>query len=184
MSSNAAPDYLGLARQGLPQTDKPKKVIVVGAGMAGLTAAYELLRAGHDPLVIEAQERVGGRILTLRSPFTPGLYGEAGAMRIPRAHDLTMAYIEKFNLKLLPFTMSNPQAYCYLNGTRHRLADVNADPDCLGFELKENERGKTASQLFDAAIAPMIEMINARGEDAWDELNTRYDKYSTRDFLW
>jgi monoamine oxidase len=183
MSSNDRPDYLALARQGLPPTQKPKKVIVVGAGMAGLSAAYALLRAGHDPLVVEAQERVGGRILTLRSPFTPGLYGEAGAMRIPRAHDLTMAYVEKFNLKLLPFTMNNPQAYCYLNGARYRLADVNANPDCLGFELKENERGKTASQLFDAAIAPMVEQIHAQGDAAWDDLNKRYDKYSTRDFL-
>ena len=49
-------------------------------GMAGLVAAYELKRQGHDPVVLEAQHRVGGRIYTLRS-FAPGLYAEAGAMR-------------------------------------------------------------------------------------------------------
>ena len=63
-----------------------KRVIIVGAGLAGLSAAYELLQAGHEPLILEAQHRVGGRIYTMREPFSRGLYGEAGAMRIPRSH--------------------------------------------------------------------------------------------------
>ena len=76
------------------KSSKPKKVIIVGAGLAGLSAGYELLQAGHEVQILEAQHRVGGRIYTLREPFAQGLYGEAGAMRIPRAHALTMAYIE------------------------------------------------------------------------------------------
>src|SRR5690349_10421953 len=60
------------------------KVVVVGAGLAGLVAAFELKRQGHDVVVLEAQNRVGGRIYTLRW-FAPGLYAEAGGMRIPRA---------------------------------------------------------------------------------------------------
>ena len=48
--------------------------------------------------MLEAQQRVGGRVHTLREPFTDGLYAEAGAMRIPRSHDLTMAYFEHFRL--------------------------------------------------------------------------------------
>jgi monoamine oxidase len=72
--------------------DQPgKRVIIVGAGMAGLVAGYELANAGHDPVILEAQNRVGGRIYTLRR-FAPGLYAEAGAMRIPRVHDLTLGY--------------------------------------------------------------------------------------------
>ena len=78
----------------------PKKVLIVGAGLAGLSAAYELKRAGHSPLLLEAQQRVGGRVYTLRGPFTEGLYAEVGAMRIPRAHALTMQYIEKLGLLL------------------------------------------------------------------------------------
>lgn len=66
-----------------------QRVIVLGAGLAGLVAGYELLRQGHEVVVLEAQDRVGGRVHTLRT-FAPGLYAEAGAMRIPRAHDLTM----------------------------------------------------------------------------------------------
>src|SRR5215213_2986523 len=59
---------------------KPRKVIVVGAGLAGLAAAYELVQLGYDVTVLEARTRPGGRVHTLRSPFSDGLYAEAGAI--------------------------------------------------------------------------------------------------------
>src|SRR5689334_9479071 len=106
-------EHLAVLTHGLqPRASQPARVIVVGAGMSGLVAASELLRAGHEPIVIEAQQRVGGRVLTLREPFAPGLWAEAGAMRIPRSHKLTMALIERFGLATQPFTMDNPEAYC------------------------------------------------------------------------
>jgi monoamine oxidase len=46
--------------------------------MAGLVAAWELARAGHEPVVLEARARVGGRVHTLREPFTDGLYADVG----------------------------------------------------------------------------------------------------------
>src|SRR5690349_13458497 len=58
----------------------PRKVIVIGAGLAGLAAAYELNKRGHEVTVLEAQSRPGGRVHTLREPFADGLYAEAGAM--------------------------------------------------------------------------------------------------------
>ncbi len=94
----------GLAGLGLvsctTQVDRPKRIVVVGAGMSGLVAAYELSRAGHDVTVLEARERVGGRVLTLRSPFAPGHVAEAGAARIPPEHDLTLGYARHFALEL------------------------------------------------------------------------------------
>jgi monoamine oxidase len=62
------------------KADTPKKVIVIGAGLAGLTAAYELTQAGHDVMVLEARNRAGGRVLTVRD-FADGLYAEAGGER-------------------------------------------------------------------------------------------------------
>src|SRR5512139_2157339 len=106
-------EYVDVVHDGVHKHSKAggfkKRVIVVGAGLAGLSAAYELLQAGHEPLLLEAQHRVGGRVYTMREPFSRGLYGEAGAMRIPRSHQLTMAYIEKSGLQTCEFPMGNPQ---------------------------------------------------------------------------
>ena len=59
---------------GESKTTNPKHVIVVGAGMAGLAAAYELKRAGHEVTVLETQERAGGRVKTYH--FGDGLYAD------------------------------------------------------------------------------------------------------------
>jgi NADPH-dependent 2,4-dienoyl-CoA reductase/sulfur reductase-like enzyme len=63
--------------QPLPPAAARKKVLVLGAGLAGLAAGYELARAGHEITILEAQMRPGGRVLTLREPFSDGLYVEA-----------------------------------------------------------------------------------------------------------
>src|SRR5436189_2515229 len=81
----------------------PKKVIIIGAGMAGLSAGYELTQLGHDVTILEARNRPGGRVQTLREPFSDGLYAEAGAARIPDNHDLTLHYVKHFGLALVPF---------------------------------------------------------------------------------
>jgi monoamine oxidase len=81
---------------------KPKRILVIGAGLSGLAAAYELGRQGHDVSILEARPRAGGRILTIRE-FDENLYAEAGAARIHRDHDLTLRYVREFNLPLVPF---------------------------------------------------------------------------------
>jgi monoamine oxidase len=177
-------DYLGLIQSGLkPHTPNPKKVVIVGAGMAGLVAAHELKRAGHKPIILEAQQRVGGRIYTLRAPFSDGLYAEAGAMRIPRAHKLTLAYIEKFGLKTNDFTMDNPNAYFYIGGRKMRIAEANVDPSLLGFDVADHERGQTSGQLWMKALKPLLDELEKGGDAAWDAIVAKYDQYSTREFL-
>jgi monoamine oxidase len=151
--------------------------------MAGLVAGYELLRAGHDVTILEARQRVGGRIRTMRESFADGLRAEAGAMRIPRAHTLTMAYVEKLGLKVSPFTMHNPQAYYHLSGQRHRIAEAEADPDRLGFDVSGGERGKTAAQLWEEALHPIADRLRNEGDAAWPEIVAEYDQYSLHEFL-
>ena len=176
--------YLGLIERGLqPPAEAPAKVVIVGAGMAGLVAATERLRAGHDPIVLEAQNRVGGRIFTLREPFSDGLYGEAGAMRIPRTHRLTMAYIARAGLTLVPFQMGNPDAYCYMQGRRFRMAEVDAHPDLLAFEVAEHEVGRNANQLWADTLAPLAQRVADDPVGAWDDIYRDYDQYSVREFL-
>src|SRR3954466_13404867 len=72
---------------------KPKKVIVIGAGLSGLVAAHELTKLGHEVIVLEGQHRAGGRVLTLREPWADDLYVEAGAGRIPDNHGVTLHYV-------------------------------------------------------------------------------------------
>src|SRR5207248_5334850 len=130
----------------LPETPGPRKhVLVLGAGMAGLCAAYELKQAGHQVTVLESRNRVGGRVLTLRDPFSHGLYAEAGAMRIPRVHRRTHGYIEHFGLATSPFTVDRSACYYFLQGRRLRVRDCAADPALLPFDLAEHARGRTAS---------------------------------------
>src|SRR5213082_2900714 len=80
----------------------PKKIIIIGAGMAGLSAGYELTQLGHDVTILEARSRPGGRVHTLREPFSDGLYAEAGAARIPDNHEFTLRYVKLFDLPLEP----------------------------------------------------------------------------------
>ncbi len=91
------------ASPGALGTGTTKRVAIVGAGISGLVAAYELTLAGHDVTVFEARDRVGGRVLTLRTPFAPGHFAEAGAARIRPEHDLTLGYARHFGLDTSPF---------------------------------------------------------------------------------
>ena len=87
----------------LPRRGPSRRIVILGAGLAGLCAARLLRDAGHDVVVLEAQRRPGGRVLTLREPFSDGLYAEAGAGRIPETHNLTLHYVRLFGLELEPF---------------------------------------------------------------------------------
>src|SRR5262245_384470 len=62
------------------------RIVIVGAGMAGLSAAFELIARGHEVTVLEARTRPGGRVQTMRDPFPDGLYADAGAMQVYDSH--------------------------------------------------------------------------------------------------
>jgi monoamine oxidase len=74
-------------------------VVVVGAGLAGLTAADELSRAGHDVVVVEGRDRVGGRIRTATVAGTPV---DAGATWVAPHHEAVRDLAGRFGLQLVP----------------------------------------------------------------------------------
>ncbi len=76
------------------------RVIVVGAGLAGLVAATELERRGWRVTVLEARPRLGGRVLTLREPFAGGQHAEAGGEFIDRNHTRIRALVRSLELEL------------------------------------------------------------------------------------
>lgn len=93
-----------------------KDITVLGAGMAGLVATYELTRLGHNVTLIEARDEVGGRAWTKH--FKNGDYHELGAMRIPKSHFFTRYYIDKCNLNLRRFVNhhDDPDSLYHLRG--------------------------------------------------------------------
>ncbi|HKC24462.1 MAG TPA: FAD-dependent oxidoreductase, partial [Thermoanaerobaculia bacterium] len=134
----AAPLPKPLRRRGAP-----KRIAVLGAGLGGLSAAFELAAAGHDVTILEAQRRPGGRVQTLRD-FSDGLYAEAGAGRIPDTHRVTLHYVRLFGLRLAPFYPTTPSQLAYLRGKRIRfdsLARIDMSQVPLALTAEERTAG-------------------------------------------
>ncbi len=148
----AAQTPAGIEKFALPSgSGKGRSVLILGAGIAGLVSAFELSRAGYSVKVIEARDRVGGRAWTIRgqqtivqtgrpdqhSDFSPGLYFNAGAARIPATHRAILGYARRFGVKLETFVNSNRSAQWdfagkvesearMLNDTRGLIAELLA----------------------------------------------------------
>lgn len=169
----------GIIEGGLPHARRKAHVIIAGAGMGGLVAGYELHRAGHDVTILEAQNRVGGRIYTLRDRFAAGLAAEMGAMRVPTSHELTMAYIRRFELPTAPFRSNNDQAYTFIHGVRRR----NHESVDESFDLRPDERGLGVAGLLARTLAPLRAQIEAEGPAGWAAVERAHATTSLRDFL-
>lgn len=134
-----------------------KNVVILGAGMAGLVAAYELSRLGHTVEIIEAQNRVGGRAFTHR--FNDKDYHELGAMRIPSTHGHTLYYIEKCGLKTRRFINHHDDhdSFYFIRGiaSTHKDALLKIVPN---FRLSCRER-----EIIEKAGTP-IALMSVLGE--------------------
>lgn len=101
-----------------------RRVVVVGAGFSGLACAHELLAAGYDVTVIEARNRVGGRVLSF-GDFVSGRNVEGGAELIGSNHPTWVAYAEKFKLEFLDVTEDEEANYPIILGG-NKLSDEEA----------------------------------------------------------
>jgi monoamine oxidase len=119
-----------------------KKIIIIGAGMAGLSAGYELTQAGHDVTIFEARAVPGGRVRTIREPFSDGLYAEGGAARIPDDHDLTLKYVKLFDVPLEPMYPSQLSALRF-NGSAKQEVPIDGFTDGLSQFFGSEFRGPT-----------------------------------------
>ncbi|CAM5157905.1 unnamed protein product, partial [Eretmochelys imbricata] len=165
-------ELVDIAKNGLEKACCSKKVVIVGAGISGLTAAKLLKDAGCKVLILEASNRVGGRILTYREK---DWYAELGAMRLPRDHRVVREFITKFKLKLNPFYNTNDNAWYLANNIRARSGDVDRNPDILQYPLLPTERGKSASELYDQTLDTVTTDCRA--------LKEKYDSFSIKEYL-
>ena len=140
---------LGAARPG-------RKVVILGAGIAGLTAAWELENAGYEVEILEAAHRIGGRSLTLRHgdivdeignrqvcnfDDDPSLYFNSGPSRIPHEHATILEYCRKLGIPLETHINSNPSAWVqfdrFNDGKPVRIREFVADARGMIAELSQ-----------------------------------------------
>jgi monoamine oxidase len=127
LAAPAAPSLL--QRPAPPEAANPVNpgnvIVVVGAGLAGLRAADLLRRAGRPVVVLEARERAGGRVMTVRAPFDDGLHAEAGPIRIAGAHQAVLRAVRSFGLTLTPFASSQGAPVVAIQGKASPAAEVS-----------------------------------------------------------
>ena len=118
-----------------------KRVVILGAGIAGLTAAYELNKAGYEVIILEAKDRAGGRSYTVRRGYTieentgtvqtckfdegPDFYLNAGPGRLPYHHTAILHYCTLFNVKLEVYTMMSRANFYQRDGSWGDASMVN-----------------------------------------------------------
>lgn len=119
------------------QNTGPRHVVILGAGMSGLVAAYELLKLGNTVEIIEASGGTGGRVHTHH--FKDGSYAELGAMRVPITHDYTHYYIAEMGLrdKLITFINNVENGFWDIHGVVTRQTAAGAASIYQHYRLSE-----------------------------------------------
>ena len=144
---------------GAPRAAAPR-VVVIGAGFAGLAAAYELSRAGADVTVLEARNRVGGRVLSFHD-LVPGGSMEGGAELIGTNHPIWMEYRQRFGLSFVDITEEDAEAPIVLEG--RRLKADESEQLWKDMQIALNGLDADASKVPDAFAA-----WTAPDAAAWD----------------
>jgi monoamine oxidase len=188
----------------LAGTPKKNRVIVLGAGNAGLASAYELTKAGYAVTVVEARAFAGGRAQTARKgfqltelggqpqtcDFDEGLYVNIGPWRIPYHHHSTLHYTKLFNVPLELFNNDNDASFLYmekapgpLGGKPIRKGQVAAD--LLGYTseilAKLSQQGALDAQMSPADKERFIEFLVSFGYLSKKDFN--YTGTAGRGFL-
>ena len=165
------------------QARAPRKVVILGAGLAGLVAAHELTQAGHDVTILEARGRPGGRVHTLREPFSDGLHAEAGALFIPSNHQLTLKYANFFGLPIRPNPPLSAPNLFYVRGQRV-VADWGPNVE-WPFDLTADETKLGVGGMWEKYIRAGLEGLGDVTAPGWpsDARLETLDRMSVAEFL-
>ncbi|MEV0674918.1 FAD-dependent oxidoreductase [Actinosynnema sp. NPDC050436] len=158
-----------------------RRVVVLGAGIAGLATAYELGKAGYDCVLLEAGERPGGRVWTVRggdrardldghvqtAGFSRGHYFNAGAARIAQSM-VTLDYCRELGVPIEPFANQNADAHMFDSNVEERATTMRAvKADTFGYvsELlaKATDRGALDAELTGADRERLLAFLETFG---------------------
>ncbi len=164
-------------------------VLVLGAGIAGLVAAFELRKAGYRVQVLEYNARAGGRNWSLRGGdrytelggftqechFDPGLYINPGPWRLPHHHRGMLSYCKLLGVQLEPFVQVNYNAYLHsshaFGGKPQRFRTLKADyQGHIAELLAKATRGKE----LDAAVSAEDQERLLESLRDWGALDKNY----------
>jgi monoamine oxidase len=187
----------------LPADERARstRVIILGAGPAGLTAAWELSEQGYVVQILEATDRVAGRVFTVRggtriserdgaeqvAVFDEGHYFEAGAWRIPYSHRGLLHYYRAFGLPLITHKNLNLNAFAYVDadptGTKLRLRELRTDMAGYVSEVlaKAVDQRLLDLEFTDQDAELLIEYLIAEGQLSPEDLS--YSGSSRRGYL-
>lgn len=162
-----------------------KKVIILGAGLAGMTCAYELSKLGYECTILEARERTGGRCWSIRNgskhtevdkpgvtaSFDEGLYFNAGPSRIPHHHQLTLHYCKELGVPIQVYNNVNESAYYYAEGkgplSNKKIRNREVHNDIRGYMTemmaKTMDHGNLDAGLTKEDAEKVIEYLMAEG---------------------
>ncbi|CAA2103939.1 Flavin-dependent L-tryptophan oxidase RebO [Methylobacterium bullatum] len=167
-----------IAAPALAQTgNAPKHVLVLGAGMSGLTAALALLRRGHRVTVIEYQDRIGGRLLSL--PLKNGQFTEAGGGHFRSNMPYVLSYIRRFNLPLLSLNDGLPRYM--VGGQTGTGADLANWPWAVSREERNVSVATSLNRYLYRAGLDTDSVLDSRWPDP-DSL-ARYDNVTVGDLV-
>lgn len=173
----------------LSPAKKKSSVLILGAGLAGMTAAYELRAAGYQVQILEYQERAGGRCWSLRGGdefseldgtsqkvgFSKDLYLNPGPWRVPYHHYAVLAYCKRFGVKLEPFVQVNYNALVHTStafgGKPQKFRHLQADTHGYVAELLSKS---TQQGALDQAVTQEDKERLLEGLKGWGALDNQY----------
>jgi monoamine oxidase len=163
-----------------PGSGRGRKVVILGAGISGLVSAYELRRAGWNVIVLEARDRIGGRVWSVRGGdrivqtgrpdqvcrFSEGLYLNAGAARLPSQHHTILGYARSLGVPLEVMVNSNRSAKWDFGGRVHSDRQMINDVRGRISELlaKAIDRGALDAELRGGEKEAMRQFLGFYGE--------------------